>query len=71
MRTAAARMVPLSATAVAEAMRQLMDDPALREDLGGRARKRICSFFTVEAWLDNVQEALAGDAKGREAHRAP
>jgi glycosyltransferase involved in cell wall biosynthesis len=47
------------AGALAAALRRLRDDPALRERLGGAARRAVATY-TPAAWAAGMARALAG-----------
>lgn len=49
---------------MANAMRQLHDDPDLRRSMGAAAAARVASFFSMEAMVDELTACYAGD-RGR------
>ena len=49
---------PKDATALAQAIARLLDDPALAARLGAAARQRACARFSKEAMLDRMQSVF-------------
>ena len=46
---------PLDVPAIAEALRKLVADPALRQALGTAARERFVKHFTLEKQVETVE----------------
>ena len=49
---------PLNPAALADALRKLGNDPALRAQMGRSARERISQFFTIDRMIDSYCEVL-------------
>jgi glycosyltransferase involved in cell wall biosynthesis len=58
---------PINPQDLAEKIRRLLDDPALRQEMGRRGREKVLASFTTEAVADQVFQVYQDVLARREA----